>query len=154
MRLQDYGQRLKRQNAWLWVLLILSVALIIVAGEFGRLDSRVFRQNRVLCGAAENMPKVLFIWQGYMIWRIARNKRLMRDGAAMKEHMVRALDERREAVAGRAGSRFAKVMLIALSVAAAVATAFDAMVFYTLYIVLLAALILWGGMYWWANRSM
>ena len=55
----------------LGIVLVLSVALIIFLGETGWLDSRDWTR------AAEGTQKLLFVWHGWMIWRIVRNRRLL-----------------------------------------------------------------------------
>ncbi|MGN1069561.1 MAG: hypothetical protein ACI4P5_04045 [Candidatus Fimadaptatus sp.] len=144
----DYAASLRRQNIVMYILLALSVALIVFLGEYGRLDSRDWTRT------AEAAQKLLFVWQGYMIWRIARNRRLLREPLELKAHMVKARDERRAAICGQTGRRFCQVFMVAMSVAAAIATMYDMTVFNTLYATLLAALALWGALYIWYGRRM
>ena len=91
MVVRDYAKSLKRQNVVLGIVLVLSVALIIFLGETGWLDSRDWTR------AAEGTQKLLFVWQGWMIWRIVRNRRLLREPDEMKQYMVEKNDERRAA---------------------------------------------------------
>lgn len=144
---EKYARALRRQNALMYALLCLSVAYMVAVGELGRLDSRTWTQT------ALNVQKVFFVWQGYMIWRIARNRRLLCDAARLREHMVRTRDERLVAIAAMAGRRFIPAYMIVMSMAAVTATFFDMTVFYTLYGVLLCSLALWGGLYIWAMRA-
>ena len=82
----DYASSLRRQKIAMYILLALSVALIVFLGEYGQLDSRDWTRT------AEAAQKLLFVWQGYMIWRIARNRRLLREPLELKAHMVKARD--------------------------------------------------------------
>ena len=99
MVVRDYAKSLKRQNVVLGMALVLSVALIIFLGETGWLDSRDWTR------AAEGTQKLLFVWQGWMIWRIVRNRRLLREPGEMKQYMVEKNDERRAAICGQAPLR-------------------------------------------------
>ena len=53
-----------------------------------------------------------------MIWRLVRNRRLLREPARLKEHLIQTQDERKGAIWGMAGRKFAPALLIALSAAA------------------------------------
>ena len=83
MVVRDYAKSLKRQNVVLGIVLVLSVALIIFLGETGWLDSRDWTR------AAEGTQKLLFVWQGWMIWRIVRNRRLLREPGGEKRRAPR-----------------------------------------------------------------
>lgn len=133
-------KRLKLENALLYGLLALSLVYLVVVGENAVLDSRTLTQT------ALNVQKVFFLWQIYMIWRLARNRRLLREPARLKEHLIQTQDERKGAIWGMAGRKFAPALLIALSAAAVTSSFFDLTVFYTLYYTLLTALALWGGL--------
>ncbi len=148
-----YRARLRRQNGWLWALLALSVAYMVSISEVlprftDVLDSRTWTQDML------SMQKVLFIWQGYAIWRIVHNRRLMRDALRLRDEMVRAEDERTAAIKGMAGRRFAFIACALLSAAAITATFIDVKVFYTLYLTLLGALALWGILYLYYRRKL
>ena len=135
MTARDYAKSLKRQNVVLGIVLVLSVALIIFLGETGWLDSRDWTR------AAEGAQKLLFVWQGWMIWRIVRNRRLLREPGEMKQYMVEKNDERRAAT----------IFMAAMSIASAIATMYSMTVFYTLYFTMLA---LWGVLYFWYSKKM
>ena len=94
MTAREYAKPLKRQNVVLGIVLVLSVALIIFLGETGWLDSRDWTR------AAEGTQKLLFVWQGWMIWRIVHNRRLLREPGEMKQYMVEKNDERRDMRSG------------------------------------------------------
>lgn len=148
-----YRAQLRRQNGWLWALLALSVAYMVSISEVlprftDVLDSRTWTQDML------SMQKVLFIWQGYAIWRIVHNRRLMRDALRLRDEMVRAEDERTAAIKGMAGRRFAFIACALLSAAAITATFIDVKVFYTLYLTLLGALALWGILYLYYRRKL
>ena len=133
MVVRDYAKSLKRQNVVLGIVLVLSVALIIFLGETGWLDSRDWTR------AAEGTQKLLFVWQGWMIWRIVRNRRLLREPGEMKQYMV---------------EKNATIFMAAMSIASAIATMYNMTVFYTLYFTMLAALALWGTLYLWYSKKM
>lgn len=152
-RAADYRAKLRRQNGFLWALLALSVAYILLVGEFlprvmDVMDSRDWTQDML------SMQKVLFIWQGYAIWRIAHNRGLMRDALRLRDEMVKSDDERMAAIKGMAGRRFAFLSCALLSVAAITATFIDAVMFYTLYAALLCALALWLLTYLYYRRKL
>lgn len=86
-----------------------------------------------------------------MIWRIVRNRRLLREPGEMKQYMVEKNDERRAAICGQAGRSFATIFMAAMSIASAVATMYNMTVFYTLYFTMLA---LWGALYLWYSKKM
>ena len=86
-----------------------------------------------------------------MIWRIVRNRRLLREPGEMKQYMVEKNDERRAAICGQASRRFATIFMAAMSIASAVATMHNMTVFYTLYFTMLA---LWGVLYLWYSKKM
>ena len=137
MVVREYAKSLKRQNVVLGIVLVLSVALIVFLGETDWLDSRDWTR------AAEGTQKLLFVWQGWMIWRIVRNRRLLREPGEMKQYMVEKNDERRAAI-----------FMAAMSIASAIATMYNMTVFYTLYFTMLAALMLWGTLYLWYSKKM
>lgn len=149
----DYRARLRRQNGILWVLLALSVVYILLMSEFlprviEVLDSRTWTQDML------SMQKVLFIWQGYAIWRIVHNRNLIRDALRMRDDMVKSEDERIAAIKGMAGRRLAFILCVLLSIAAITATFIDVVIFYTLYVTLLCALALWGILYLYYRRKL
>lgn len=148
MVVREYAKSLKRQNVVLGIVLVLSVALIVFLGETDWLDSRDWTR------AAAGTQKLLFVWQGWMIWRIVRNRRLLREPGEMKQYMVEKNDERRAAICGQAGRRFATIFMAAMSIASAIATMYNMTVFYTLYFTMLAALMLWGTLYLWYSKKM
>lgn len=133
-------RRLKRENALLYGLLALSLAYLIAVGETAILDSRTLTQT------ALNVQRVFFLWQVYIIWRLVRNKKLLREPERLRAHCIQAQDERRVAIFGMAGRKFAPAMLLGLSLAAVTVSFYNLTAFYTLYYTLLAALALWGGL--------
>ena len=69
-------KRLKLENALLYGLLALSLVYLVVVGENAVLDSRTLTQTAI------NVQKVFFLWQIYMIWRLVRNRRLLRESSS------------------------------------------------------------------------
>ncbi|MDO4739302.1 MAG: hypothetical protein Q4A66_01405 [Eubacteriales bacterium] len=145
---EAYIRSLRRQNALLWVLLALTLVFMVVVGETALTDSRT--RDNVMKG----MTSVFFLWQGVIVWRIVRNRRLLKNPGMLLWQQIRDGDERRKEILGRAGGRFALVFCALLSVAALTALFYDKVIFYTLYITLLCAVAIFGALLLYYRRKL
>ena len=140
MNMEAYAYSLRRRNILLAAAYLLSLAFMVIVGETALLDSRMLDETM------ESVQRVFFIWQIVIIWRIIRNARLAKNPGMMKTQILKDGDERRRYIGGMAGRVFAPVFCVLLSIAAIAASFYDKTAFYTLYIVLIAALIFWGAL--------
>lgn len=140
MKKEAYARRLKLQNRWLIAAFLFTLAFMVVVGETALLDSRTKDDTM------KGMQALFFLWQGAIIWRYVRNRRLLADPGMLLWQQMQDGDERRELILGKAGGRFAVALCIVLSVAAIAASFYNAVVFYTLYAVLLFSLALFGAL--------
>ena len=140
MNMEAYAYSLRRRNILLAAAYLLSLACMVIVGETALLDSRMLDETM------ESVQRVFFIWQIVIIWRIIRNARLAKNPGMMKTQILKDGDERRRYIGGMAGRVFAPVFCVLLSIAAIAASFYDKTAFYTLYIVLIAALIFWGAL--------
>lgn len=147
MKMEAYCRSLRRERWLLAAAYLVSLAFMVVVSETALLDSRMLDQtmNRV--------QRVFFFWQIAIIWRIVRDTRLLRNPGMLKMQILQDGDERRRHIGGMAGRIFSPVFCALLSIAAITASFYDKTVFYTLYAVLLAALLFWGGLILYFRRK-
>ena len=126
----------------LWGLLAILLVIMVVAGETGGRDSRFMTEFTARDG-------YILYWWG-MIWiiiRIVRNKKLLKDRLRMKEQQLRERDEWRQHLHRMSGGWVMDAFLVTAWLAAVVASCYSNEAFYAAYGLLVIAALLKGGAY-------
>ena len=141
-REMSYYDRISWRIRGLWAVLALMLVYMVVISELGGGDSR-----SMTC-LADTVSRVLFF--GGMIWvifRIMRNRKLLRNRALMASEMCRELDERNRYLHDKSGGAVMDILLLALLFTTVTTALFNMAAFYTAFAVLLLAVALKAGAY-------
>ena len=121
----------------LYLLLFLMLVYMIVVGEFRLGDSRM------MTDLAETISRVIFF--GGMIWvihKIVRNNRLLRDVRLLKEERIRERDERNQYLHDKSGGIVWDILFVCLLFATLTASLTNMSAFYATFSLLCIAILL------------
>ena len=142
-----FDQQIQWRIRGQWVVLLLMLVYMIVIGETGGGDSRV------MTPLADSFSRVTFF--GGMIYIIARmiqNKKMLKNRLLLKEKYLSEKEERRCYLHDKSGGLVWDIMLVILLIAALTASLYNMAAFYALYAVLIAAVLLKIGFYFYYSR--
>lgn len=128
-----FSQKIKWRIRLLWVIFIALIAYMIIISELGGGDSRIMTP---LANLVSDIG--LFGGMGYVLYRIHRNKKLLRSRSALREEQLREADERNRYLHDKSGGIVMDCLLLILLVVTVTAALFDMKVFYTTYGILCA----------------
>ena len=129
-----FSQKIKWRNRLLWCVFAAMLVYMVVVGELGGGDSRMMTP---LAGQVSRIG--FFGGMGWVLWRIAQNKKLLRNRGALREKQLEELDERRRYLHDKSGGIVMDILLILLLCVTVTAALFDMTAFYTTYTILCAA---------------
>ena len=94
----SFSDKIRWRNRALGCLLVLMLIYMVIIGEMGLGDSRV------MTTLADNVSRIIFF--GGMIWviyKIIRNRKLLKDRQLLKEQMQDEFDERNRYLPDKSG---------------------------------------------------
>ncbi len=150
--MEEYKQRLKRQNVLLWIALGLVVALDVLLGIFwdnlGFLDTRLMTQR-----ARDMQSMLLFGFLVYFVVKLVGNKRRLKNLWQYEEEARWQKDERRILIGEKAAKLAADLALAGLTLAVFVTSLYNMDMFNALYYTLLGCVLLRAGSWFYYSRK-
>ena len=150
--MEEYKQRLKRQNVLLWIALVLVVVLDVLIGEFW--DELGFLHSYQMTSRARQMQSMLlFGFLVYFIIKLVGNKRRLKNLWQYEEEARRQQDERRLLVGEKAAKLSGDLTLVGLTLAVFVTSLYNMDMFNALYYTLLGCVLLRAGSWFYYSRK-
>ena len=150
--MEEYKQKLKRQNVLLWIALVLVVVLDVLIGEFW--DELGFLHSYQMTSRARQMQSMLlFGFLVYFVVKLVGNKRRLKNLWQYEEEARRQQDERRILIGEKAAKLAADLALAGLVVATFVASLYNMDAFNALYYTLLGFVLLRFGCWLYVRRK-
>ena len=150
--MEEYKQRLKRQNVLLWIALVLVVVLDVLIGEFW--DELGFLHSYQMTSRARQMQSMLlFGFLVYFVVKLVGNKRRLKNLWQYEEEARWQKDERRILIGEKAAKLSADLALAGLVVATFVVSLYNMDAFNALYYTLAAFVLLRFGCWLYVRRK-
>ena len=150
--MEEYKQRLKRQNVLLWIALVLVVVLDVLIGEFW--DELGFLHSYQMTSRARQMQSMLlFGFLVYFVVKLVGNKRRLKNLWQYEEEARWQKDERRILIGEKAAKLSADLALAGLVVATFVVSLYNMDAFNALYYTLAAFVLLRFGCWLYLGRK-
>lgn len=150
--MEEYKQRLKRQNVLLWIALVLVVVLDVLIGEFW--EELGFLHSYQMTQRARNMQSMLlFGFLVYFVVKLVGNKRRLKNLWQYEEEARWQKDERRILIGEKAAKLAADLALAGLVVATFVVSLYNMDAFNALYYTLLGFVLLRFGCWLYVRRK-
>ena len=150
--MEEYKQRLKRQNVLLWIALVLVVVLDVLIGEFW--DELGFLHSYQMTSRARQMQSMLlFGFLVYFIIKLVGNKRRLKNLWQYEEEARRQQDERRLLVGEKAAKLSGDLTLVGLTLAVFVTSLYNMDMFNALYYTLVGFVLLRFGCWLYVRRK-
>jgi len=141
---RSYYDCIRRRNTALVCLLIFMFAYMIVIGELGLGDSRI------MSPLADNMSRIIFFGgMMWVVWKIVRNRKILKNSWLLKEQLRSELDERRQYLHDKSGGVVWDVLFVILLFVTLTTSLVNMPAFYAAYSLLVCAIILKLGAYFW-----
>ena len=142
-----YGTQIKWRIRILYLLLLAMLVYMVVVAELGGGDSRI------MTDLANRFSRIVFFGgMIYVITRIVHNKKLLRNRLLLKEQMLEEADERNRYLHDKSGGMVLDILLACLLFITLTASLFDMTAFYVSFWILIIALVLKAGAYFWYSR--
>ena len=138
--MEEYRRRIKRENIWLRIGVVLMLILDVVVGVFWE---ELFPDPRTMTSQARSMQSVLFFgfWL-YLILRLIFNCKKLRNPNKLESDSRWQQDERRILVGEKAAKLSGDLILVGLTLAVFVTSLYNMDMFIALYYTLLACVLL------------
>lgn len=150
--MEEYKQRLKRQNVLLWIALVLVVVLDVLIGEFW--EELGFLHSYQMTRRARDMQSMLlFGFLVYFVVKLVGNKRRLKNLWQYEEEARWQKDERRILIGEKAAKLAADLALAGLVVATFVVSLYNMDAFNALYYTLLGFVLLRFGCWLYVRRK-
>lgn len=150
--MEEYKQRLKRQNVLLWIALVLVIVLDVLIGEFW--DELGFLHSYQMTRRARDMQSMLlFGFLVYFVVKLVGNKRRLKNLWQYEEEARWQKDERRILIGEKAAKLAADLALAGLVVATFVVSLYNMDAFNALYYTLLGFVLLRFGCWLYVRRK-
>lgn len=150
--MEEYKQRLKRQNVLLWIALVLVIVLDVLIGEFW--DELGFLHSYQMTRRARDMQSMLlFGFLVYFVVKLVGNKRRLKNLWQYEEEARWQKDERRILIGEKAAKLAADAALAGLVVAAFVVSLYNMDAFNALYYTLVGFVLLRFGCWLYVRRK-
>lgn len=150
--MEEYKQRLKRQNVLLWIALVMVIVLDVLIGEFW--DELGFLHSYQMTSRARQMQSMLlFGFLVYFVVKLVGNKRRLKNLWQYEEEARWQKDERRVHIGEKAAKLSADLALAGLVVATFVVSLYNMDAFNALYYTLAAFVLLRFGCWLYMGRK-
>ena len=149
--MEEYRRRIKRENIWLRIGVVLMLILDVVVGVFWE---ELFPDPRTMTSQARSMQSVLFFgfWL-YLILRLIFNCKKLRNPNKLESDSRWQQDERRILVGEKAAKLSGALILVGLTLAVFVTSLYNMDMFIALYYTLLACVLLRFGSWLYYSRK-
>lgn len=144
-----FSKKIKLRNVLLWVLFCIMLAYMVIVSEVFHLgDSRYMTR---LANIVSDI--ILFGGMIWVQWKIAQNKKLLRNRLLLKDKQMQEMDERNQYLHDKSGGIVWDILLICLLFITTTAALSSMPAFYTSFTVLVLMLILKTATYYWYSRQ-
>lgn len=149
--MEEYRRRIKRENIWLRIGVVLMLILDVVVGVSWE---ELFPDPRTMTSQARSMQSVLFFgfWL-YLILRLIFNCKKLRNPNKLESDSRWQQDERRILVGEKAAKLSGDLILVGLTLAVFVTSLYNMDMFIALYYTLLACVLLRFGSWLYYSRK-
>ena len=149
--MEEYRRRIKRENIWLRIGVVLMLILDVVVGVSWE---ELFPDPRTMTSQARSMQSVLFFgfWL-YLILRLIFNCKKLRNPNKLESDSRWQKDERRILVGEKAAKLSGDLILVGLTLAVFVTSLYNMDMFIALYYTLLACVLLRFGSWLYYSRK-
>lgn len=149
--MEEYRRRIKRENIWLRIGVVLMLILDVVVGVSWE---ELFPDPRTMTSQARSMQSVLFFgfWL-YLILRLIFNCKKLRNPDKLESDSRWQQDERRILVGEKAAKLSGDLILVGLTLAVFVTSLYNMDMFIALYYTLLACVLLRFGSWLYYSRK-
>lgn len=149
--MDEYRKRIKRENVWLRIGVVLMLILDVVVGVFWE---EIFPDPRTMTSQARAMQRILFFgfWL-YLILRLIFNSKKLCNPDKLEADSRRQQDERRILVGEKAAKLSGDLTLVVLTLAVFVTSLYNMDMFNALYYTLLGFVALRVGSWLYVRRK-
>lgn len=149
--MDEYRNRIKKENVWLRIGIAVMLALNVMVGVFWE---ELLPDPRTMTSQARSMQSIMFFgfWL-YLIFRLGLNLKRLKDPEKLEADVRRQQDERRILVGDKAARLSGDLTLAGLIVAVFVTSLYNMDMFNALYYTLLGAVLLRVGSWLYYSRK-
>lgn len=144
----SFSEKIQWRIRGLWILLAGMLIYMVVVGELGWGDSRVITQFANTAGTL-----MFFGGLGWVIYKISKNKKLLKNPYLLKEQMKSESDERNQYLHGKSGGIVWDILFVVLLFVTMTASLINMPVFYTSWALLVIAVVLKVLTYFWYRSN-
>lgn len=137
-----YEARIKWRIRILWMVAALMLIYMVLLVELGGGDSRMMTDF-----ASQASRVIFFGGLAYIVWRICRNKKLLKDRTLLKAQIRMEQDERNQSLRDKSGGIVVDILLIAMLALTFTTALFNMAAFYTSAALLIFTVLLKGMAY-------
>lgn len=137
-----YEARIKWRIRILWMVAALMLIYMVLLVELGGGDSRMMTDF-----ASQASRVIFFGGLAYIVWRICRNKKLLKDRTLLKAQIRMEQDERNQSLRDKSGGIVVDILLIAMLALTFTTALFNMAAFYTSAALLIFTVLLKGMTY-------
>lgn len=137
-----YEARIKWRIRILWMVAALMLIYMVLLVELGGGDSRMMTDF-----ASQASRVIFFGGLAYIVWRICRNKKLLKDRTLLKAQIRMEQDERNQSLRDKSGGIVVDILLIAMLALTFTTALFNMAAFYTSAALLIFTILLKGLAY-------
>jgi len=144
----SFSDKVRWRIRALWLLLMLMLAYMVVIGELHLGDSRI------MSSLANDVSRIIFF--GGIIWvvyKIVRNKKLLKSPWQLKQQMNEEFDERNRFLHDKSGGIVWDVLFVCMLFITLTTSLTNMPAFYTAYAILCIAIILKAAAYFFYKNS-
>ena len=121
-----YTKKIKWRIRFLWLTIAVMLVYMVVVGEIGGGDSRI------MTSFANDVSRTIFFGGlVYVIYRLYKNKTLLKDRIGLKKQMQIEQDERNQYIHDKSGGLVVDLLLLFLLFTTLTASLFNMAAFYT-----------------------
>lgn len=144
----SFSEKIQWRIRGLWLLLVAMLAYMVVVGELGWGDSRVITQFAKTAGTL-----MFFGGIAWVIYKITKNKKLLKNPYLLKEKLKSESDERNQYLHDKSGGIVWDILFVVLLFVTLTASLINMPVFYTCWILLVIAVALKILTYLWYRAN-
>lgn len=134
---RTFSQKIRLRIVGLWCLFFAMLCYMVIVGELGWGDSRYITQFADTVGTL-----ILFGGLGWVVYKIVKNKKLLKSSGMMKDKMLEEMDERNQYLHDKSGGIVWDMLFVLLLFVTLTASLINMPAFYTSFALLAAAVAL------------
>ena len=143
----SFTEKIEWRIRALWALLAAMLAYMVIVGELGLGDSRIMSRLAVITGKL-----IFFGGMGWVIYRIVKNKKLLKNPYALRQKKKEEEDERNQYLHDKSGGIVWDIIFILLLFITVTASLTNMPAFYVSLAILLALVVVKSMSYLWYRK--